>query len=96
MFWFKKDLIDKDTIYFLGYNQKKTRRQIVGRNNPRNRYWHFGVRAIPMLAPIEGFIVKPHVVFSDDGERIWESKARLQGARRSECKNWWNDAGRDQ
>jgi hypothetical protein len=35
------------------------------------------------------------VLFSDDGINIWESKTKLHSARRSNCKDWWNDHWRD-
>lgn len=95
VYWFKHGLISKDTVYFTGLNGKRTHRQVVGRNNPRDRYWHFGVRALPMTFPLRAYAVKGSVVFSDDGQHLWESRAKLHSARRSECKNWWNAAWRD-
>jgi hypothetical protein len=41
------------------------------------------------------FVIKGHVVFSDDGSTIWTSNDKLHRARRSQCKNWWNDEWRD-
>jgi hypothetical protein len=40
-------------------------------------------------------VIKGHVLFSDDGLRLWASKDRLAKARRNQCKNWWNDEWRD-
>jgi len=40
-------------------------------------------------------MVRSHVLFSDDGEKLWASAAQLHRARRSQCKNWWNDDWRD-
>jgi hypothetical protein len=48
-----------------------------------------------MLNPVYGFQIKYHVIFSDDGKNIWESKDSTQRARRSQCKDWWNAAWRD-
>jgi hypothetical protein len=48
-----------------------------------------------MSSPLLGYIMKPHVVFSDDGREIWSNKPRLHRARRSQCKDWWNDKWRD-
>jgi len=46
------------------------------------RYWHFGIQGKALLYPQLLFIIKAHVVFSDDGYKIWKSKARLHKALR--------------
>jgi hypothetical protein len=61
----------------------------------RIRYWHFAVSARSRLFPTPAYNVKTHVLFSDDGEKIWESDRRLHRARMSQCKDWWNDKWRD-
>ncbi|HEX9274524.1 MAG TPA: hypothetical protein VGA01_20185, partial [Candidatus Binatia bacterium] len=58
-------------------------------------FWHFGIQAKPMLYPYAAFIIKPHVVFSDDGKTIWDSPERMHTARRSQCKDWYNPEWRD-
>jgi len=70
------------------------------RTNPQTgittvRYWHFGLELRPMVHPIRAYVMKPHVVFTNDGLNVWESKKRLAAARRSQCKDWWNDEWRD-
>ena len=40
-------------------------------------------------------MLKPHVVFSDDGINLWDDKMRTAKARRSQCAQWWNDEWRD-
>jgi hypothetical protein len=40
-------------------------------------------------------VLKGHVLFSNDGVTLWKSKEKLAKARRSQCKNWWNDEWRD-
>jgi hypothetical protein len=57
--------------------------------------WHFGISADIQLEPFLTYIIFPHVLFSDDGQNIWDSASRLHKARRSVCKNWWNDHWRD-
>jgi len=39
--------------------------------------------------------MKPHVIFSNDGQTIWKSKKKLAAARQSQCKGWWNHVWRD-
>lgn len=102
-FYFKKGLVESDTISFRSAKDKTSYRNVVGYKTVKatdsraesKRYWHFGVQARPIAYPEIAYCIKPHVVFSDDGENIWESKLRLHRARRSQCRNWWNAEWRD-
>ncbi len=96
-FYFTKDMVKNDNLYFIGANGDKTYRSVVGFKTVKEskRYWHFAVQAKPLIYPCLAYIVKPHVIFSDDGTKIWESKERMHTARRSQCKNWWNPEWRD-
>jgi hypothetical protein len=102
-FYFKKDQIPLDKAFYKGLDGKERFRGMVGYSNKKNpttglittRYWHFGLEARPQVHPFPCFIMKPHVVFSNDGQTIWKSKKRLAAARQSQCKGWWNDTWRD-
>jgi hypothetical protein len=102
-FYFTKGQLPNDKIFFCGVNQETTWRAMVGyssRTNPETgiksiRYWHFGLQLRPMVHPIQAYVMKPHVVFTNDGLTVWESKKRVAAARRSQCKDWWNDEWRD-
>jgi hypothetical protein len=41
------------------------------------------------------FMIRTHVLFSEEGKPLWTNLTRLQKARRNQCKNWWNDTWRD-
>jgi hypothetical protein len=69
------------------------RRTLTGQVSGKT--WHFGISANIQLEPFLTYIIFPHVLFSDDGQNIWDSASRLHKARRSVCKNWWNDHWRD-
>jgi hypothetical protein len=102
-FYFPKDLIPSDRVYFPGVDGNTTYRAMAGYSSRKNlttgervkRFWHFAVEARPMVHPILAFVIKPHVLFSSDGTVLWTSKKRMAAARRSECKDWWNDEWRD-
>jgi hypothetical protein len=47
------------------------------------------------MRPETLFVVKGHVLFSDDRKTLWNSKDATAKARRNQCKNWWNDDWRD-
>ena len=62
---------------------------------PSKRFWHFAISAKPILWPCYAYAIRSHVVFSGDGHNIWEKSDRMHRARRSQCKDWWNDDWRD-
>lgn len=95
MFFFPKGLVEGDKLFFTGVTGARAWRNIVGHSEKYERYWHFGIEAKPLVHPCLAYIIKPHVVFSDDGRKIWENKSQLHKARRSACKNWWNSEWRD-
>lgn len=102
-FYFPKDRVPNDKVFFTGVDGDRTYRAMVGfstRTNPTTgvsvkRYWHFAVQARPLVHPTLAYIFKSHVLFTSDGTTLWESKKRLAAARRSQCKAWWNDEWRD-
>jgi hypothetical protein len=102
-FYFPKDRVPNDKVFFTGVDGETTYRAMVGystRTNPTTgvsvkRLWHYAVQARPLVHPMLAYIFKSHVLFTDDGTTIWESKKRLAAARRSQCKSWWNDEWRD-
>lgn len=90
-------------MFFTGVNGEKTYRAMVGFSTQTNpvtglsvkRFWHYAVQARPLVHPTVAYIFKSHVLFTNNGTTIWESKKRLASARRSQCKSWWNDEWRD-
>lgn len=96
-FYFLLGTVPENRLFFEGVEGKKTYREVVGYATrlERRRYWHYGINAKPFLHPVPHYVIKGHVLFSDDGLRLWDSKERLAKARRNQCKNWWNDEWRD-
>ena len=102
-FYFPKDRVPNDKVFFTGVEGSRTYRAMVGfstRTNPTTgvsvkRYWHFAIQARPLVHPTPAFVFKAHVLFTNDGVTLWESKKRLASARRNQCKGWWNDEWRD-
>ncbi len=94
-YYFKAGFSDKsdNKSFFTGVDGNRTWRSLVGLRKGKN--WHFGMQGKVSLHPEPVYIVKTHVLFSDDGQNIWMSKERLHSARRSACKNWWNVEWRD-
>ena len=100
-FAFPQSLIDGDDIHFQTAGGRKGHRTMVGYKTRINaqgtwkRFWHFAIQPIPAFTPELMVMIRTHVLFSDDGKTLWTSAARLQKARRNQCKNWWNDTWRD-
>jgi hypothetical protein len=97
-YYFKKDAVKNDEVPFVGANGKKGYRAVVGYKTVaagRIRYWHYAFSGKPIIRPETLFLVKGHVLFSDDGLNIWSNKDLLAKARRNQCRNWWNDEWRD-
>ncbi|MGH9395559.1 MAG: toll/interleukin-1 receptor domain-containing protein, partial [Terriglobia bacterium] len=96
-FYFRIDQVPGNNLFFAGVTGKQAHRSVVGfKTTPQGkRYWHFAVQGKPIFRPEPILVVKGHVLFSDDGRTLWSSAERLHRARRSQCKNWWNDEWRD-
>jgi hypothetical protein len=87
---------------FMGVDGKPAYRNLTGiftrGRTPEQKtthYWHYGLSVKTYLWPYLVFHISAHVLFSDNGKQIWESKKRLHSARRRQCKSWYNDAWRD-
>ncbi len=96
-FYFVRGVVENDRLFFEGVDGKRCHRDVIGHSTrmDRTRYWHYGINAKPALYPEPHYIMKGHVLFSNDAITLWKSKDKLAKARRSQCKNWWNDEWRD-
>jgi len=99
-----KDNLEPLRADFMGTDGKPAWRNLTGTftrpiaTTPDLRtqhYWHYGISARPHFWPSAVFHISAHVVFSDDGKHVWESKRRLHSARRRICKSWYNGEWRD-
>lgn len=95
--YFKKGQLEKDKIHFIGVDDNKTWRSVIGFKTAgqAKRYWHFGVAAKPLFWGKIFFSVSPHVLFSSDGENMWNDAGKLHKAKMNQCRNWWNPQWRD-
>jgi len=103
--YFTMKLVKEDRVSFkigggsgsrqLVGHRTRSRRLPAGGFEPVKQYWHFGVEARPLVYPRFAYALHAHVLFSDDGLNIWQSKTALHRTRRSACSDWWNDDWRD-
>lgn len=102
-FYFRNQELPGNRAWFRDSTGARSWRAVVGHRTVKKadhaegsmRYWHFALEGKPTMFPMLGFTMRPHVLFSDDGLTIWESKDRLHRARRAQCRQWWNDRWRD-
>lgn len=101
--FFRAGSAPNDTVGYDWDDGRRSNRQVVGYKTITNfksgletrRHWHFSIDAKPFTHPTILFMVKSHVLFSDDGRTIWTDDKKLLAARAGQCKNWWNPAWRD-
>ena len=80
------------------FGSERRPRAVVGYSTgleQKRRYWHFAIQGKPILHPKRMFSVTNHVVFSDDGRKVWTDSDKMHKARRRQCKMWQNDEWRD-
>lgn len=102
-YWLSKDFLPSNEASFRGIDGKIHTRAIVGFKTmtankegiKTKRHWHFAIQGLPTLEPNEGIILKTHVVFTQDGEKLFDSDSYQHRARRNQGKSWWNDEWRD-
>jgi hypothetical protein len=100
--WFPSGAVPGNTVAYMGVDGKRSRRDVCGYSTKTRltgekykRYWHFGLEAMPILYPSPALALKSHVVFTLDGNNINGDVKAQHRARRSQCKDWWNDKWRD-
>lgn len=93
--FFTKDLIEKDTAYFVDHTGKRRRKAMVGRSQKRGVYWHLGFIAKPVMTDTPHFVMKAAIIFSHDGKTPLDSVEKMHKLRRGFCRNWWNGQWRD-
>lgn len=98
----RQNQVPDDKITFADIDEKPAWRGIIGYKTMQRasgpswvRFWHFAVQARAQFFPVWAYLITNHVVFSEDGQHLWDSRERQHSARRSQCKNWWNDDWRD-
>lgn len=98
----RQNQVPDDKITYTGIDSKSAWRSIIGYKTMTRatgpswvRFWHFAVQARAQFFPVWAYLITNHAVFSEDGQHLWESRERQHSARRSQCKNWWNDDWRD-
>ena len=102
--FFKNGQLEKNRSHYTAPGHRKSRyRLLVGNKSKRtpegesvpDGFWHYAVSASAQLSGKPVFVLRHHVIFTDDGEKPWSDPNRMLRARRRVCKMWWNDKWRD-
>lgn len=96
-YYFDLTNLPEPEVKFKGVGGRQSRRGLMGyaTMTKGKRHWHFAISSQPAVHPEPMLMLKSHVLFSDDGIALWDSPKRMHKARRSQCKQWWNDDWRD-
>lgn len=73
----------------------KSKRKTLGGKYKEKGSWHYGVSLRTLLFPIVGVSIKPHLVFSSDGNNIESNSSKQHAYRRNKGKNFFNEQWRD-
>ena len=88
-FHYGLDQLENNKVRF-NYEGKSTWKLLVGDYFESSK-WHYGISFHTLLYPHLCYSLKAHIVFSDDGQTIWNSKKKLHQARRTKGKNFFNE-----
>lgn len=94
-YWFPTGFSSGDKVGYEDWDGRARRpRQLVGVHKT-DFMWHFAVSGHVRFAPFMALEVRSHVLFSNDGDQLWESDRRLHSARRAHGRSVYNDVWRD-
>ncbi len=94
--WFlPHDGLENDKVTFVDQEGKRRRKQLVGWSERRRVFWHAAFEARVVMSEPARIVLRPHVIFTEDGSNPVFSTVRMHALRRSFCRSWWNDRWRD-
>ena len=70
-------------------------RQIQGASIKRQMNWHFGVSVAARSAPVRHVRIVSRLIFTEDGRKPFDDRAKMHRLRRSFAKTWRNARWRD-
>lgn len=95
VWWIPTGFLTDNKVHFIKPDGRKGWRQLVGRDNLRNVFWHVGFAAKPVLSPPLHLVLRPHVILTEDGKTPLSDRKKMNALRRGVCKSWFNARWRD-
>ena len=104
-YWFKPGMVEGDTLHFVDFSEKSRRRAVFGKSGKKKSkddpekletryFWHLGFTIIPTMSDAPSLAIKPRIIVSEDQINPLQNRTRLNSARRSITKMWFNDKWR--
>ncbi|WKZ33534.1 MAG: toll/interleukin-1 receptor domain-containing protein [Thermodesulfobacteriota bacterium] len=94
--WFAENgYRSNNVIKYFDLNGIERRKSLVGRSEKRKAFWHFAIDGWPTIGKEPTLMLRPHVVFTEDGKTQFSVQSRMHRLRRGFCRNWWNPRWRD-
>ena len=79
--------------YLLRSKKVNKKKALYGRH--LSSCWHFALSSKPVLSPQIAFSFKSHIVFTEDGQKLWTDKDKMHSARRKKGRMMFNEDWRD-
>ena len=73
---------------------QKRKKALYGKYGIRS-FWHYAVSIKPVFEPFIAFNMKPHIIFTEDGNRTWPEEEKMHRYRRAKGRRWFNKEWRD-
>jgi hypothetical protein len=87
-YYYKDGQLENNKVPYLYEGKLNRPKQLIGTYFQDK--WHYGIRIQPILRPFLRIAIKGHLLFSKDGQSLWESKKELATARKSKGKGFFN------
>lgn len=89
-FFFPKDLLRNDKVFYDAAFGKRTWKGVVGRSKKMQVFWHLAMKVNVVVRDEIVVRFKPYICWSEDGRTAITDAKRTSVMRRQFCKNWWN------
>ncbi len=89
-YFFPKDLLPNNKVYYQVGQEKRTWKALVGRSEKMGVFWHLAMKVNVSLGDDAVVRFKPYLCWSEDGVTPISDPKRTSAMRKRFCKNWWN------
>lgn len=104
-YWFRPGMVEDDKLRYRDFTGQRRSRAVVGVSgkkkdpgDPDKRitryYWHLGFTITPTASDKPSLAIRPRIIVTDDQTTPLASKVRLNSARRTITKMWFNERWR--
>lgn len=91
--WLPKGLLENNKVFFLNIQNEKTRRNLCGIS--KKVFWNFGIQTKILFEPELCILLKPQILFSEDGQKLIYDEKIQSSYRKSRTKTWYNEKWRE-